>query len=328
MRVGQGSSKDGMARLRASGSGQQDQGQGQGQAVKVVIAERRQVIKAALRSLVEAAQPDLSPAEVDAVVAEVNKRMTMGSKQCVLAAVLCLPVLLQSFLAPAQLPPPVPLGIWDPKLLAQIKDAMELLTKASVLEHLMRGPHHSGIKLLPAEVVVFEQPSNAWLTAMLKQLDEEHLRGDLNTLNANATTVITSIQEFYRHPGRFIAHAPPPPPPAQAQPLPAAPGPAPPSQAPPGGRWLDRDTNGCLNLQRIGESRQRPIELCRWDNLEALPPVGEEYQQGYKRVNDRLPKGRQWLHRAAEYRRGIDGRARNNAKGPSSFTQAVSLYKA
>ncbi|KAJ9529308.1 hypothetical protein QJQ45_007989 [Haematococcus lacustris] len=109
------------------------------------------------------------------------------------------------------------------------------------------------------------------------------------------------------------AQAPPPPPPAQAQPLPAAPGPAPPPQAPPGGRWLDRDTNGCLNLQRIGESRQRPIELCRWDDLEALPPIGKEYQQGYKRVNDRLPKGRQWLHRAAEYRRGIDGRARNNA---------------
>ncbi|KAJ9504831.1 hypothetical protein QJQ45_030548 [Haematococcus lacustris] len=777
------------ARTGASGSGQQDKGQGQGQAVKVVIAERRQVIKAALRSLVEAAQPDLSPTEVDAVVAEVNKRMTMGSKQCVLAAVLCLSVLLQSFLAPAQLPPPVPLNILDPKLLAQIKDAMELLTKASVLEHLMRGPHHSGIKLLPGEVAVFEQPSSAWLIAMLQQLDEEHLRGDLNSLNANATTIITSIQEFYRHPGRFIglwckafgvveggfsrtmkkhfpqlvlgrldysqpdprhrwrlpansmlrqprwkeevakhrrllglpatwregqdsigkggagrlplekrvryalfvnrslegwqtphdtcprpftmlpmvrvrarhfviddrvlhglltdlgmtdltqlqfladslphwqkfiqysqlqnngwefarrvetdgvsisvhfvrsqavtepvelpfigrkltatsdydpathiavgvdpgvtqaikaghaqrdpvtgqvlrqwewelskgqlkhdsgltkakqdtarwstaiqpqllqlaaatpagttlgglhahvlalnatwdalweaylkprwrrqrlalhhaqeriiegfckkvvngmkwvsrhyyhtergvavflgagnfsqggwkagavragfrkvveqpsrpsadprpdrlvivdefrtsrvsssvharqpcelhlppnqprpaywvppagqvnprlvrpawslrhakyvrglstpppppAQAPPPPPPAQAQPLPAAPGPAPPPQAPPGGRWLDRDTNGCLNLQRIGESRQRPIELCRWDDLEALPPIGKEYQQGYKRVNDRLPKGRQWLHRAAEYRRGIDGRARNNA---------------
>ncbi|KAJ9526304.1 hypothetical protein QJQ45_009810 [Haematococcus lacustris] len=65
--------------------------------------------------------------------------------------------------------------------------------------------------------------------------------------------------------------------------------------------------------QRIGESRQHPIELCRWDDLEALPPIGKEYQQGYKLVNDRLPKGKQWLHRAAEYRRGIDGRARNNA---------------
>ncbi|KAJ9510138.1 hypothetical protein QJQ45_015619 [Haematococcus lacustris] len=185
----------------ASGSGQQVQGQGQ--AAKVVIAERRQVIKAALRGLVEAARPDLSPAQVDAVMAEVNKRMTMGRKQCVLAAVLCLAVLLQSLLgqptpgfpaagpapgpppppdpayppyahprlatrnsprtaaAPAQLPPPVQLGIWDPQLLVQIRDVMELLTKASVLEHLMRGPHHRVIRLLPGEVALFEQPSSA-----------------------------------------------------------------------------------------------------------------------------------------------------------------------
>ncbi|KAJ9510868.1 hypothetical protein QJQ45_027727 [Haematococcus lacustris] len=228
----------------ASGSGQSDQEQGQ--AVKEVIAERRQVIKAALRGLVEAARPDLSLAQVDAVVAEVNKRMTMGSKQCVLAAVLCLAVLLQSFLgqptpgfpaagpapgppsphdpacppyahprlatrssprdaaAPAQLPPPVQLNIWDLQLLAQVRDAMELLTKASVLEHLMRGPHHRGIRLLPGEVAVFEQPSSAWLVAMLKELDEVHLLGDLNSLNANATKIITSIQEYHWHPGRII----------------------------------------------------------------------------------------------------------------------------
>ncbi|KAJ9506412.1 hypothetical protein QJQ45_004912 [Haematococcus lacustris] len=41
--------------------------------------------------------------------------------------------------------------------------------------------------------------------------------------------------------------------------------------------------------------------------------ASKEYQPGYKRVNDRLPKARQRLHRAAEYRRGIDGQARNNA---------------
>ncbi|KAJ9508458.1 hypothetical protein QJQ45_011990 [Haematococcus lacustris] len=107
---------------------------------------------------------------------------------------------------------------------------------------------------------------------------------------------------------------PPPPPPAQDQP-PAhpPPGPAQRPQAPPWGRWLDRDTNPCLNFQRIGESMQRPLELCSWTDLRALPPVGKEYQQRYKLVNDRLPKVRQRLHRAAEYRRGIDGRARNNA---------------
>ncbi|GFH27897.1 hypothetical protein HaLaN_26287, partial [Haematococcus lacustris] len=71
----------------ASGSGQQE-----------VVGERRQVIKAAIRSLVQAARPDLSPAQVDAVVAEMNKRMTMGSKQCCLTAVLCLSMLLQSFM--------------------------------------------------------------------------------------------------------------------------------------------------------------------------------------------------------------------------------------
>ncbi|KAJ9515838.1 hypothetical protein QJQ45_008719 [Haematococcus lacustris] len=35
---------------------------------------------------------------------------------------------------------------------------------------------------------------------------------------------------------------------------------------------------------------QRPLEMCQWDDLEALPPIGEEYQQRYKLVNDRLPK--------------------------------------
>ncbi|KAJ9509540.1 hypothetical protein QJQ45_001971 [Haematococcus lacustris] len=113
----------------------------------------------------------------------------------------------------------------------------------------------------------------------------------------------------------------PPPPTAQAQPPPAQdqppsqppPGPVPRPQAPPWGRWLDRDTIPCLNFQRIGESMQRPMELCSYEGLMALPPIGKEYQQGYKLVDDRLPKVRQRLHRAAEYRRGIDGRARNNA---------------
>ncbi|KAJ9509975.1 hypothetical protein QJQ45_011425 [Haematococcus lacustris] len=226
--------------LGASGSGRQND-EGQGQAMKELIRERRQVIKAAFRGLVEAARPDLSPAQVDAVVAEVNKRMTMGSKQCVLAAVLCLSVLLHSFLghptpgfpsagpAPGPPPPPDPacplyahprlatrsspriaaapaqlastmqLNIWDAD-----QGCHGLLTNARALEHLMRGPHHRGIRLLPGKVAVFEQPSNAWLIAMLKDLDEVHLRGGNNSLNANATNIITSIKELYRHPGRLI----------------------------------------------------------------------------------------------------------------------------
>ncbi|KAJ9523452.1 hypothetical protein QJQ45_005362 [Haematococcus lacustris] len=110
------------------------------------------------------------------------------------------------------------------------------------------------------------------------------------------------------------AQDPPPFPPAQDQPLAQPPpGSVRRPQAPPWTRWLDRDTNPCLNFQRIGESMQRPLELCRWKGPEALPPIGKEYQQRYKRVNDRLPKVRQRLHRAAEYWRGLDGRARNNA---------------
>ncbi|KAJ9508427.1 hypothetical protein QJQ45_011961 [Haematococcus lacustris] len=230
---------------RASGSGQQDQEQGQGQAMMEVIGERRQVIKAAFRGLVEAARPDFNPAEVDAAVAEVNNRMTMGSMRpgsghvpVHAAAVLPRPAHSRvpssrssprpppppdpacppfahprlatrssprTAAAPAQLPPPMQLNIWDPQLLAQIKDAMELLTNASVLEHLMRGPHHRGIRLLPGEVAVFEQPSSAWPVAKLQELDGVHLRGDTNSLNANATKIITSIQEYYRHPQRFIS---------------------------------------------------------------------------------------------------------------------------
>ncbi|KAJ9509074.1 hypothetical protein QJQ45_001566 [Haematococcus lacustris] len=121
------------------------------------------------------------------------------------------------------------------------------------------------------------------------------------------------------------AQGPPPPPqprshphqprtrPPLPLPQPKTPNPLPQPRTLPWGRWLDRDTNPCLNFQRIGESKQRPLELCSYEGLMALPPVGKEYQQGYKRVNDRLPKVKQRLHRAAEYRRGIDGRARNNA---------------
>ncbi|KAJ9508368.1 hypothetical protein QJQ45_011885 [Haematococcus lacustris] len=62
--------------------------------------------------------------------------------------------------------------------------------------------------------------------------------------------------------------------------------------------------------ERTGESMQRPLVLRQWDPL--CPPLARECQQRYKLVDDRLPKVEQRLHRAAEYRRGIDGRARNN----------------
>ncbi|KAJ9527913.1 hypothetical protein QJQ45_005641 [Haematococcus lacustris] len=54
--------------------------------------------------------------------------------------------------------------------------------------------------------------------------------------------------------------------------------------APQPGRWLDRDCNAALNMQRIGESKWRPLELCYWPDQGALPAKGKEYPGlGYKR---------------------------------------------
>ncbi|KAJ9526446.1 hypothetical protein QJQ45_009915 [Haematococcus lacustris] len=70
---------------------------------------------------------------------------------------------------------------------------------------------------------------------------------------------------------------------AQGKAAKAKPGPQP-------GRWLDRDCNEALNMQRIGESRWRPLELCYWPDQAALPAKGKEYPGlGYKRVRDKPP---------------------------------------
>ncbi|KAJ9513153.1 hypothetical protein QJQ45_029359, partial [Haematococcus lacustris] len=61
--------------------------------------------------------------------------------------------------------------------------------------------------------------------------------------------------------------------------------------APQPGRWLDRDCNAALNMQRIGESRWRPLELCYWPEQGKLPAKGKEYpEHGYKRLRDKPPK--------------------------------------
>ncbi|KAJ9530414.1 hypothetical protein QJQ45_000794 [Haematococcus lacustris] len=64
--------------------------------------------------------------------------------------------------------------------------------------------------------------------------------------------------------------------------------------APQQGRWLDRDCNAALNMQRIGESRWRPLELCYWPDQGALPAKGKEYPGlGYKRLREQPPKAQQ-----------------------------------
>ncbi|KAJ9512160.1 hypothetical protein QJQ45_012686 [Haematococcus lacustris] len=61
--------------------------------------------------------------------------------------------------------------------------------------------------------------------------------------------------------------------------------------APQPGRWLDRDCNAALNMQRIGESRWRPLELCYWPEQGKLPAKGKEYpEHGYKQLRDKPPK--------------------------------------
>ncbi|KAJ9531039.1 hypothetical protein QJQ45_000967 [Haematococcus lacustris] len=52
------------------------------------------------------------------------------------------------------------------------------------------------------------------------------------------------------------------------------------------------DCNAALNMQHIGESRWRPLELCYWPEQGKLPAAkGKEYPGlGYKRVRDKPPK--------------------------------------
>ncbi|KAJ9520746.1 hypothetical protein QJQ45_007612 [Haematococcus lacustris] len=64
--------------------------------------------------------------------------------------------------------------------------------------------------------------------------------------------------------------------------------------APQPGRWLDRDCNAALNMQRIGESRWRPLELCYRPDQGALPAKGKSYPGlGYKRLRDKPPKAQE-----------------------------------
>ncbi|KAJ9506381.1 hypothetical protein QJQ45_004930 [Haematococcus lacustris] len=48
--------------------------------------------------------------------------------------------------------------------------------------------------------------------------------------------------------------------------------------APQPGRWLDKDCNAALNMQCIGESRWRRLELCFWKDQGALPSSASQGQ--------------------------------------------------
>ncbi|KAJ9518400.1 hypothetical protein QJQ45_018411 [Haematococcus lacustris] len=71
--------------------------------------------------------------------------------------------------------------------------------------------------------------------------------------------------------------------------------------APQPGRWLDRDCNAALNMQRIRESRWRPLELCYWPEQGKLTATGKEYPGlGNKRLRDKPPKAQQQQQQPAE----------------------------
>ncbi|KAJ9528123.1 hypothetical protein QJQ45_005756 [Haematococcus lacustris] len=66
-------------------------------------------------------------------------------------------------------------------------------------------------------------------------------------------------------------------------------------------RWLDKDCNATLNMQRIADNRWRPLELCRWPEQGALPAKGKECPGlGYKRLRDKPPKAQQQQQQPAE----------------------------
>ncbi|KAJ9522337.1 hypothetical protein QJQ45_008190 [Haematococcus lacustris] len=111
-----------------------------------------------------------------------------------------------------------------------------------------------------------------------------------NQLNKPMTALLGTI---YLTVGNVTPHSPSTPPPAKRSKRTKAEQAAEPTQpskgkgkaqgkaakanpAPQPGRWLDRDCNAALNMQRIGESRWRPLELCYWLDQGALPAKGKD----------------------------------------------------
>ncbi|KAJ9510944.1 hypothetical protein QJQ45_027829 [Haematococcus lacustris] len=71
-----------------------------------------------------------------------------------------------------------------------------------------------------------------------------------------------------------------------------------------GTRWVDRDCNAALNMQRIGEARWRLLELCWWPEQGKLPAKGKVYPGlEYKWLRDKPPMAQQQQQKpaAAQY---------------------------
>ncbi|KAJ9525636.1 hypothetical protein QJQ45_003359 [Haematococcus lacustris] len=218
--------------------------------------------------------------------------------------------------------PPLPLDCEDPLMLRQLKDFCKFFANPNfktcynqLQRRLVRNRHPM---LMPA----FEDPSNQALLAKLQELGSTKLTGFHNTIDAHSMQLAVAMQQHYSNPGKppqaprssqaATQAAASEPGPSTPQPAKrskrtkAEPGAAEPTKgkgkgkaakakpAPQPGRWLDRDCNAALNMQRIGESRWRPLELCFWPDQGALPAKGKEYPGlGYKRLRDKPPKAQE-----------------------------------
>ncbi|KAJ9507299.1 hypothetical protein QJQ45_006234 [Haematococcus lacustris] len=106
-------------------------------------------------------------------------------------------------------------------------------------------------------------------TARLREVEVER-EAEVARVKAEASGAITVLMQPTKGKGK-----------AQGKAAIAKPAPQP-------GRWLDRDCNAALNMQRIGESRWRPLELGWWPEQGKLPAKGKEYPGlGYKRLRDK-----------------------------------------
>ncbi|KAJ9508610.1 hypothetical protein QJQ45_012159 [Haematococcus lacustris] len=172
--------------------------------------------------------------------------------------------------------PPQPLNILDPLAAHRVKDWTAEFASPSELsgwKQMMRGPAHRQ-NLRPIPKAFFADPDNAAITAKLVELDKTELLGDSNTIGHLAKQMAVSTQEMFANPGK-----------RDWKPKP--------DQATPGklGKWVDRDCNAALNLQRAGESKWRPLELCRWQHRGRLPAQGKEYPAlGFRKLRERAPK--------------------------------------
>ncbi|KAJ9531401.1 hypothetical protein QJQ45_006891 [Haematococcus lacustris] len=159
--------------------------------------------------------------------------------------------------------PPLPLDCEDPLMLRQLKYFCMFFANPNfktcynqLQRRLVRNRHPM---LMPA----FEDPSNQALVAKLQELGSINFKGDANTIDAHSMQLAVAMQQHYSNPGKWWW-------------------------------WVDRDCNAALNMQRIGESKWRPLELCYWPDQGALPAKGKEYPGlGYKRLRDKPPKAQE-----------------------------------